>query len=94
MDSALDSGCVFDPVAHVYLFLRLHLAAPLPELELCPSFHLVCHLHFYSLRAQLERPVSGILEWRGVHQEAGTWGAAGVPFMRARVYHSQLLVLG
>ena len=68
MDSALDSGCVFDPVAHVYLFLRLHLAAPLPELELCPSFHLVCHLHFYSLRAQLERPVSGRLEGRGVHQ--------------------------
>ena len=37
MDCVLDSGCVFDPVAHVYLFLHLHLPALLPEVELCPS---------------------------------------------------------
>ena len=53
MDCVLDSGCVFDPVAHVYLFLHLHLAALLPEVELCPSLlcHPLpcqCHIHLWS----------------------------------------------
>ena len=70
MDCALDSGCVFDPVAHVYLFLHLHLAALLPEVELCPSLLsalLYSTFHFpasaiyisnmlYSLRRQLGAP--------------------------------------
>ena len=58
MDCVLDSGCVFDPVARVYLFLHLHLAALLPEVELCPSLpcsallcHPLpcqCHIHLWS----------------------------------------------
>ena len=65
MNYALDSCCVFDPVAHVGLFLHLHLASLLPGLELCPSPKLPmllpytllqCRHHVYRLRRHFWAP--------------------------------------
>ena len=65
MNYALDSCCVFDPVARVGLFLHLHLASLLPGLELCPSPKLPmllpytllqCRHHVYRLRRHFWAP--------------------------------------
>ena len=76
MNYALDSCCVFDPVAHVGLFLHLHLASLLPGLELCPSPKLPmllpytllqCRHHVYRLRRHFWAPNvwSGLLLHQG-----------------------------
>ena len=76
MNYALDSCCVFNPVAHVGLFLHLHLASLLPGLELCPSPKLPmllpytllqCRHHVYRLRRHFWAPNvwSGLLLHQG-----------------------------
>lgn len=79
MDCVLDSGCVFDPVAHVYLFLHLHLLCcqRLNFVLLCSAIHFPASAIYissllYSLRGRL---MSGILKGRVVvHQKACTSG--------------------